>query len=160
MGRYSATKIANSILSRAFADKIEVNPMKLQKLLALTACAYGAETGEEFLNSPLHVWDYGPVERIVYDKFHVYGSQPIETYWSDATGNTETMRESASSALESSLDLIWRHGSRFSAHELAKITTHPGSAWHQAFTAGQQVISPDLLAADRTYLNLLGAHQL
>ncbi|WP_268905973.1 hypothetical protein [Corynebacterium diphtheriae] len=37
---YSPTMIANNILSRAFADKAYITPMKLQKILYFVASEY------------------------------------------------------------------------------------------------------------------------
>ena len=41
---YSSTDVANNVLSRAFAEKISVSPMKLQKILYFVASEYQKTT--------------------------------------------------------------------------------------------------------------------
>lgn len=61
--------VANSILIRAFRDKIPVSPMKLQKLLFFVTCLYQRNTSVRLLTESFQPWKYGPVVRSVYDEF-------------------------------------------------------------------------------------------
>lgn len=48
--------IANSILRRAFKEKIAVSPMKLQKLMFFITCLYQRNTGHRLLTESFQPW--------------------------------------------------------------------------------------------------------
>lgn len=58
---YSPTMIANNILSRSFSDKVDITPMKLQRILYFTAAEYQKATHKPLLEEPFSTWTYGPV---------------------------------------------------------------------------------------------------
>lgn len=98
--------IANSILRRAFKEKIAVSPMKLQKLMFFITCLYQRNTGHRLLTESFQPWQYGPVCGAVYGEFKSFGGNPITEYAKDAMGNAYAADESSSPELKKS----HRHG--------------------------------------------------
>lgn len=69
---YVSTLIANNVLSRAFAKKAYISPMKLQKILYFVAAEYQKKAGQSLFSERFETWQYGPVLRSVYSEFHPF----------------------------------------------------------------------------------------
>lgn len=120
--------VANSILRRAFAEKIAVSPMKLQKLMFFITCLYQRNTGHRLLTESFQPWRYGPVCGAVYGEFKSFGGNPITAYAKDAIGNAYAADERSSPELKQALDTVWSHLGCLPAVTLSRITVLPGSA--------------------------------
>lgn len=120
--------VANSILRRAFAEKIAVSPMKLQKLMFFITCLYQRNTGHRLLTESFQPWRYGPVCGAVYGEFKSFGGNPITAYAKDAIGNAYAADERSSPELKQALDTVWSHLGCLPAVMLSRITVLPGSA--------------------------------
>lgn len=148
--------VANSILHRAFAEKIPVTPMKLQKLLFFVTCLYQRATDSRLLTESFQPWKYGPVCRSVYDEFRGFGGKPITRYAQDAMGHVYIADEDATPALRKALNLVWENMKNHSAVALSRQTHATGGAWSQALENGDQFISNTAMANDHTFDGLLG----
>lgn len=152
---YSPVNVSNSILKRAFDEKVDVSPMKLQKLLFFVASEYAKRSGKPLLDGSFQAWQYGPVIRSVYDEFRSFGGRPIRSYGKDAEGKSYRVKESSDPNLQAALDTVWAAAKSRSAVALSRITHKPGSAWSHAYNYGGH-ITDDALKADTTYRADLG----
>lgn len=143
--------IANSILRRAFKEKIAVSPMKLQKLMFFITCLYQRNTGHRLLAESFQPWRYGPVCGTVYGAFASFGGNPITAYAKDAIGNAYAADERSSPELKQALDMVWSHLGCLSAVMLSRITVLPGSAWSKAVERKNCFISNADMAEDHTF---------
>ncbi len=143
--------IANSILRRAFKEKIAVSPMKLQKLMFFITCLYQRNTGHRLLAESFQPWRYGPVCGAVYGAFASFGGNPITAYAKDAIGNAYAADERSSPELKQALDTVWSHLGCLSAVMLSRITVLPGSAWSKAVERKNCFISNADIAEDHTF---------
>lgn len=143
--------IANSILRRAFKEKIAVSPMKLQKLMFFITCLYQRNTGHRLLTESFQPWRYGPVCGAVYGEFKSFGGNPITAYAKNAIGNAYAADERSSPELEQALDTVWSHLGCLSAVMLSRITVLPGSAWSKAVERKNCFISNADMAEDHTF---------
>lgn len=75
----SALVVANKIIELCNNKQIEVNHLKLQKLLYFVQDAYFKGYGELLFDTPMHAWNYGPVEIGLYKLFSLYKDHPIPT---------------------------------------------------------------------------------
>jgi uncharacterized phage-associated protein len=75
----TALVVANKIIELCNNKHIEINHLKLQKLLYFVQDAYFKEYGELLFYSPMHAWNYGPVEIGLYKLFSLYKDHPIPT---------------------------------------------------------------------------------
>ena len=63
---------ANTFLEMAFEEKIDVSPMKLQKLLYFANKRYLKDTGSPLFAESFQSWKYGPVLSSIYYEFRSY----------------------------------------------------------------------------------------
>ena len=143
--------IANSILRRAFAERINVTPMKLQKLMFFTACLYQRHTRRRLLTESFQPWKSGPTCGAVYGEFASFGGNPITTYAKDAIGDAYAADERSSPELKQAIDTAWNHMKHLPAVTLARITVLPESAWSKAAERKNCFISNADMAEDHTF---------
>src|SRR5258708_36262190 len=93
---YSALAVANYFLGLAKANRVTLDPMKLQKLIYF---AHGWHLalydGEPLINEEIQAWQYGPVVQSVYHEFKQFGADPITKLATDidvASGEIVTPR--------------------------------------------------------------------
>lgn len=104
----------------------EVTNLKLQKLLYYAQGWHLANFHQKLFDEPIEAWRYGPAVRTVYEKYRIYGAQPI----------TETVLEEDLSDLNeetaSFLDEIWAVFRGYSGTELI-YATHQEMPWKTAW---------------------------
>lgn len=153
---YSPTMIANNILSRAFAEKAYMSPMKLQKVLYFVASEYQKATKRPLLEEPFSTWAYGPVVYSVYDEFRSFSKDNIKRYARDARGNVFMIDETQDIELKVALDRVWDRTKNVGAVRLSEITHMRDSAWDKAFQDDKPVLNLADIAIDTTYREPLG----
>lgn len=153
---YSPTMIANNILSRAFAEKAYMSPMKLQKILYFVASEYQKATKRPLLEEQFSTWAYGPVVYSVYDEFRSFSKEKIKRYARDARGNVFVIDETQDIELKVALDRVWDKTKNIGAVKLSEITHMQDSAWDKAFQDDEPVLNPADIATDSTYRVPLG----
>lgn len=153
---YSPTMLANNILMRSFSERRYISPMKLQKILYFTAAQYAKRTGSQLLAERFQTWAYGPVAYSAYDEFRPFAKKGIRRFARDAAGNALVVDEDADADLRDCLDEVWEATKRRSAIDLSELTHAEGSAWYKAYQDDRDVLDPDEVTADKTYLTDLG----
>ncbi|MDY5834179.1 MAG: DUF4065 domain-containing protein [Corynebacterium glucuronolyticum] len=148
--------IANNILSRAFAEKAYISPMKLQKILYFVASEYQKATKRLLLEEPFSTWAYGPVVYSVYDEFRSFSKDNIKRYARDARGDVFVIDETQDIELKVALDRVWDKTKDMGAVKLSEITHLQNSAWDKAFQDDEPVLNPADIATDNTYRVPLG----
>lgn len=154
--RFSTAHAANAVLRRAFAERVDVTPMKLQRILYFLACEYAKDAVGPLLHEQFETWEYGPALGSLHDKFRPLAGIPITVFWKDAAGNGHRVDETRNPVFRRTLDAVWDGCRDVPAVTLSRITHLPGSAWYQAFTAQETRVSTDAMAVDTTYAELLG----
>lgn len=143
--------IANSILRRAFTEKIAVSPMKLQKLMFFITCLYQRNTRRRLLTESFQPWKYGPVCGTVYSTFESFSGNPITEYAKDAIGNAYAADERSSLELKQAIDTVWSHLGCLPAVTLSRITVLSGSAWSKAVEDKSYFVSNASMAENHTF---------
>ena len=110
-----------------------ITPMKLQKLLFYVK-VWTLVAGHELVIADFEHWDYGPVNREVYDYYKVYGSKSIEVKESDNLGLEESQQELINFIIENYIS--------FDAFALSAMT-HIEDPWKQ--TNRNKVIPNELI---------------
>lgn len=77
---FDARIIANEILVRAWEEDLQVTQIDVQKILYFLHGHHLIEHGSPLIKSEFEAWEYGPVQRIIYDEFKRYGDQPINAF--------------------------------------------------------------------------------
>ncbi|CAB0981427.1 hypothetical protein FRC0507_00121 [Corynebacterium diphtheriae] len=151
----SPVVVSNNILKRAFNEKIDISPMKLQKILYFLASEYKKKTGKTLFPEQFQAWQYGPVLYSVYSEFKNRGAKPIKSYGKDSAGKSYILSESSNPVFRSCLDAVWNATKDLSAAQLSRITHMQGSAWSGVYGQGTY-ITDEAVGADVTYRQLLG----
>ncbi|MBG6158231.1 putative phage-associated protein [Labrenzia sp. EL_159] len=75
---HDARVIANEVLIRAWNDGLDLTQIDVQKICYFLHGHYLVEHGQPLISTEFEAWDYGPVQRTVYDAFKPFGDQPID----------------------------------------------------------------------------------
>lgn len=114
-----------------------ISNMKLQKLLYYAQGFAMATLGKPLFNEDFEAWEYGPVLRVVYDRFKQYGSaalpKPEKFSFDEYTEDERCL-----------LDEIYRVFGQYSAWALSEMT-HQTPPWREAFPNG--IISKESMNA-------------
>jgi uncharacterized phage-associated protein len=110
-----------------------ITPMKLQKLLFYVK-AWGLVAGHQLIVADFERWDYGPVNRDVYDLYKKYGATPIHINESEDLNIDRSTKEL--------IDFIIENYIAFDAFTLSSMT-HTEEPWKQ--TKRNEIISDELL---------------
>jgi len=146
MSPYSAAAIANWFLDRAERDRVQLDPMKLQKLIYFAYGWYLALTGRPLITEHPEAWDYGPVIPSIYHEFKSFGRDPITRRMLkfESSGDQSSLRELLNAklvpvkiALEDSdtqnfLERIWEVYGGLTGVQLSNMTHAANGAWHRA----------------------------
>ena len=76
----TALNVANNFLERSFEEKVNISPMKLQKLVYILYKEYLKETGYKLFSEKFEAWKYGPVLPNLYNEFKNFKANPITSY--------------------------------------------------------------------------------
>jgi len=147
--------VSNNILNRAFEKKIEVSPMKLQRLMYFVASEYAKQTHKPLLTETFRPWQYGPALTSIYHKFRVVGGEPIEVFNRDAKGRGRMVNERKNPALKAAIESVLESTKEMSAVDLSRITHLSDSAWSKAYGIKSDLDNNEI-EADLTYKSALG----
>ena len=146
----SAQNLCNNILIRAHKEKIEVSPMKLQKLLYYICVMYVQKTYSFPILERFEVWRYGPVIPSVYTEFKPFGSTPIKGFALNSKGKAMIVDEDINPVIKTCINYVWDKYKHFSAITLAEKTHQRGSGCYYAFQENREIISMEDMFNDTT----------
>ncbi len=147
----SALVLSNNILRRGKREKIDISPMKLQKLLYYVCVMYAKKTGELPISERFEVWQSGPVLASVNSAFEPFGAKPITNYCPNAKREAKVVNEERNPIIRSCLDYVWRKMKGYSAIDLAECSRQKGSGWYIAFQRYENEISVEDMINDETF---------
>jgi uncharacterized phage-associated protein len=142
---HSPLAIANEFLRRAKSDGRRLTQMQLQKLVYLAHGWCLAVTGEPLIEDEFEAWEFGPVERKLYQALRRYGSGPVsrpirwgdDSPFADDLDFTEDAFEELDEKESDVVDRVWANYGRFPAHKLSALTHEPGTPWTNVFEPGR-----------------------
>lgn len=132
----TALDVANTFLVRAKKEKIDISPMKLQKLIYILYKVYLQKNGFKLFEGPFEVWQYGPVISSVYQIFQKYKSNRITEYYFNADGTYNTVRFQHNPRFDEAFEFVWRKYKRLDGTYLSQLTSQPSTAWAKADQRG------------------------
>lgn len=129
----SAVSVCNSILKRSFDEKIDITPMKMQKLLYFVYKEYLKQTDCPLFEERFEAWKYGPVIDSVYQYLKKYKYNSIKNYVICGGQTTAyIVKEEPGSIFSRVLDEIWNKYKTFDGIYLSKLTHSKDTAWYFA----------------------------
>lgn len=130
---FSVQALCNSILKRSFEEKIDVTPMKLQKLLYFIYRDYLKEEKTPLFSESFLAWEYGPVLRSVYDEFKSFGASGITKFARTANDEVYVINEKYYPKVKKHIDRVWGKYKHYNGIELSQKTHETGGAWKKAY---------------------------
>jgi len=140
---YPAIAVANEIIKLANREKIDITPMKLQKILYLAYGIYFKRKGERLTIEKFEPWEYGPVIKSVYYRYKLCGGNNIDEPIDDpiSAGGYSTILPSAVIIPPDDLTIIkeaWDNAKNLSAFTLSAWSHNKNSPWDKAFHTNPQ----------------------
>lgn len=105
-----------------------ITQLELQKLLYLAQMIHLGEYGSPIVAARFEAWEYGPVNRALYDETKRYGADVLIS--SNVPGNPRAIVEKTHKEV---LDYVINRLSKMTAAELIQITHLEDGAWHKTF---------------------------
>lgn len=130
-GEYSPEAVANFLLDLARQQGVNINNIKLQKLMYFSNGFYLARTGKPLLKEGFSAWSNGPVLPFFYDEvnYHYRGGRITGSFSSNDAVDP-------SSRAATIIRTVWnRYGER-SVTRLVNISHKPGSPWAHVWNGG------------------------
>lgn len=148
-----ALNIANTILDKAFNERIPITQMKLQKLIYILYKEYLQRTKKSLFGESFQAWKYGPVLTSVYDQFKQFKGNNIDEYYYiyiDGKKYYEKVNLKSSEEFTNILESVWNEYKNYSGIELSRFTHQEGTAWDKAIKTKKYILSDeDILKEDR-----------
>jgi uncharacterized phage-associated protein len=135
---HDARAIANFFLDRAEAKGMSLSIMTLLKVLYFAHAWHLAKEDKPLIAQPFEAWEYGPVNRVVYDQFKKFGKNPIR-----ARAVSFNAKQAAFLPTQYMLDKnterfltnIFDYYSQFHPYKLSDLTHERGSPWEVVWSA-------------------------
>jgi uncharacterized phage-associated protein len=143
--QYPAIVVANEIIKLANAEKIDITPMKLQKILYLANGIYYKKRGEKLIKEKFEAWDYGPVVRSVYATYRECKGDNINEPI-DELIHTKGFSFALASSInveDGDFEIIkeaWDNAKNLSAFTLSAWSHNKNSPWEKAFNANPKQV--------------------
>jgi uncharacterized phage-associated protein len=140
---HSPLAIANEFIRRAQSSGQKLTHMTLQKLAYLAHGWCLAVTGEPLIEEAFEAWEFGPVNRKLFNALRQYGSGSVKRTirWGDDTPFPEDDDEEAIEELtvqeREVIDRVWELYGGFPAFKLSALTHEPGTPWTKAYEHGR-----------------------
>jgi uncharacterized phage-associated protein len=149
---HDARAVANFFLDYGSSKGVPVTIMTLLKVIFFAHAWHLAKTGEPLVGQPFEAWQYGPVNRVVYDQLKGQGSSAISER--ARVLNVETAAYEIAvlrDIQEDTLRLmrnVFDYYSQFDAFRLSKLTHIEGSPWDQVWNAATRRAVPGMVISD------------
>lgn len=131
MACYNPTSIANYFIYRSKEDKVDMDIIKLLKLVYIAHGVHLAINNEALINSPVQAWKYGPVIPELYREIKNSGKKftnnPLPMYKFQKEELSRLVKEDTKTL--KILNDVWTHYSKYTGMELSSITHQSNTPW-------------------------------
>lgn len=130
--------IANEILARAWDRGLQLTQIDIQKIMYFLHGHHLIEHGRPLIKSEFEAWEYGPVQRIVYDEFKRFGDEPITALAEKFDPIRRTKSAFSRLTENAAISTIENHLYKYfeiPSFTLVDITHRPGTPWSRTIEA-------------------------
>lgn len=146
----TALDVANTFLERAKKEKVDISPMKLQKLIYILYKNYLKDTRSKLFLDSFEVWQYGPVIPSVYNAFKGYRSNAIQSYYTNSEGKYSTV-SFQNPTFERAFEKVWQKYRDLDGIFLSQLTHQENTAWSKANANNIPVLNDSDIYSEKEY---------
>jgi uncharacterized phage-associated protein len=151
---HDARTIANYFLDHAAARRQPLSILPLLKILYFAHAWNLAKSGHPLVGQPFEAWQYGPVNRVVYEQFKGCGSDPIvgrAKVLNLSTAKYEVARynDVDPETLEL-LQHVFDYYSQYHPYTLIDLTHEKGAPWDQVWAEASRRAVPGMIISDES----------
>jgi len=130
---YHPLSIANYFIYKGGEDNVDVDHLKLQKLVYIAHGWCLAITGEPLISEAVRAWQYGPVITSLWREFKDYGSREIRSPARPEVFEAPSRKDARSRDI---LRTVWEKYGSLSGVQLSNLTHQAGTPWWSARKRG------------------------
>lgn len=149
---HDARAIANFFLDYGDSKGHPVTIMSLLKILFFAHAWHLAKTGKPLVGQPFEAWQYGPVNRVVYDQFKKCKNRPIEARAQVLNAGAGRYEIAACFNLDEDTSTLLRdvfdYYAQFHPFQLSHLTHEQGSPWDQVWNEATLRAVPGMVISD------------
>ena len=143
--------VVNWFIQRASEEKHSFPHVSLQKILYISHAASLHQFGRPLVRSAFEAWEFGPVNRSIWNELKVFGRSPITTQIEHTdrwTGEVSVIMPTRDERIARLLEAVYKAVRFCSPGELIEVTHKPGSAWHCIWNRGGTSVTLDNYIGD------------
>ena len=149
---YDARDIANIVLDLADERNVSVSNLSLQKLLYFIHGWFFASYDKPLIKNKFEAWQYGPVQRALYEQFKVFRGSPISgaraTYIDPLTGNDITKPAVIRDDHRAFIQAIFEKYADHTASQLVNESHVEDGPWEYVWQQAEDIIYPGMKIPD------------
>jgi uncharacterized phage-associated protein len=143
-----ARSVANFFLDRAADRGIKITIMTLLKVIYFAHAWYLAKENKALVAQPFEAWQYGPVNRVVYEQFREYKAKPLDKRAVSFDPTALKFVDTAYSFDKNTsrfLENIFDYYAHFDPFKLSDLTHEKGSPWDIVWAAAEKRAVPGMV---------------
>ncbi len=138
---YDARVIANEILKEGWRRGLDLTQIDVQKICYFLSGHHLLDHGRPMIHSEFEAWDFGPVQRSVYNSFKQFGREPISELATAFDPIRRQPKELSTISENSVRDTIEKYLPLYlgiPSFELVEMTHRPGTPWTRTQDSGKR----------------------
>ncbi|USU13306.1 DUF4065 domain-containing protein [Sphingomonadaceae bacterium OTU29THOMA1] len=148
--------IANFVLASAEDRKLNITNLALQKLLYFIHGWYFATYDKPLIKNKFEAWQYGPVQRVLYDQFKVHNNRPLRgaraTFIDPTTGKSVVRKPVVSIDDAHLIYAVLDKYQNYSASQLVNESHVEDGPWEYVWHQAEDAIYPGMKIPDELIL--------
>jgi uncharacterized phage-associated protein len=149
---YDVRDVANFVLSSAETRGVEITNLALQKLLYFAHGWFYATYDRPLIKNKFEAWQYGPVQRVLYDQFKHYRDRPLTgaraTFIDPGTGDKITRQPSISDTDQHLILSVLNKYRNHTAAQLVNESHVEDGPWEYVWQQAEDAIYPGMKIPD------------
>lgn len=149
---YDVRDIANFVLDSADRRNLSITNLSLQKLLYFIHGWFYSIYDEPLVRNKFEAWQYGPVQRVIYDQFKTFKNGPIRgvraTYIDPETGESVYKLPKVETNHASLIEQVIDKYAKFTAGQLVEESHAEDSPWEYVWHQAEEVVYPGMRIPD------------
>lgn len=149
---YDVRDVANFTLDFADQRNLKLTNLALQKLLYFVHGWFYAMYDEPLIKNKFEAWQYGPVQRVIYDQFKTFKDTPIRgvraTYIDPTTGEPVYRAPRISSEHADVIRGVLQKYENHTAGQLVRESHIEDGPWEYVWQQAEEVVYPGMKIPD------------